>query len=423
MLDLKFIRENPEIVKKNTKKKFQDPNIVDKFLKKDKAYRKLLNESQNLRKQRNDLTNKISEKKKAKENPKKLFVEAKKLAKKIKSVEENIPQTKQEIDDLLWSIPNIMARDVPLGKDHTENIETGKYGKPKKFTFSPKNHVDLAENLGVVDFDGAARVAGKGFFYLIGDLALLNQALIRYTIDFMLKKNYAFIEPPLMLNREHVLTVMPSIDFEQHAYKIDGKDQYLIATSEHPLVAWFQNQVIDKSLLPIKLFGYSQCFRQEIGSHGIEEKGLFRTHQFNKVEQVVICDPEDSDKFYKEILKNSIDLYRKLGIPIRTLECCSGDLGDLKYKSEDVEVWSPTKNEYYEVGSCSNLTDAQARRANIKVFDGKDRFTPHTLNNTAIATSRCMVAILENYQQKDGSVKVPAVLQKYMNKKVIGKNA
>jgi len=328
----------------------------------------LIQKEQKLRARRNGITREINEKKKKKENIKDLLKEGKELPEKIKELTENINEKKEEVNELLYQIPNIIAKDVPLGKDHTENKETAKYGIPTTFDFKPKNHVDLAEALKIVDFDGSARVAGKGFFYLLGDLVKLNQAIIHFALDFMDKKGYTLVEPPLMLNRDHITTVMPSADFEEHAYKIEDRNQILIATSEHPLVVWFKDQVIEKKKLPIKLCGFSQCFRQEIGSHGIEEKGLFRTHQFNKIEQVVICEPGDSEKFYKEILANSIELFQKLGIPIRIYESCSGDLGDLKYKGEDVEAWSPIKKEYYEIGSCSNLTDAQARRANSSPF-------------------------------------------------------
>ena len=417
MLDIKFIRENPEKVKENIKKKFQDHKLklVDELLKKDEKYRKLLNDSQKIRARRNEITRDIAEAKKAKKDAKGLLQEAKELPEKLKAMDEEILRLKARIDEILLEIPNIIADDVPLGKNDKENVVTGTFGKPTKFEFAPKNHVEICETLGIADFEAASRVSGKGFFYLKGDLVRLNQALIHFALDFMVNKGYTPVEPPLMLEKDAIHGVMPFNDFQQHAYKIDGKDQYLIATSEHPLVAWFKDQVIDKKQLPIKLTGFSQCFRQEIGSHGIEEKGLFRTHQFNKVEQVVICEPEDSVKFYKELRQNSLDIYKELGIPIRTLESCSGDLSDLKFKGEDLEAWSPVKKEYYEVGSCSNLTEAQARRTNIKIFDGQKRYTPHSLNNTAIATSRCMVAILENFQNKDGSVSIPKALQPYMN--------
>ena len=416
MLDLKFIRENSDLVRKNIEKKFQHDKFkfLDELLEKDKKYREILYAVEQLRKRRNSLSKEISEKKKTGQDADKLLLEAKKLPEELSKKEEELSKLKEHITFLQLKIPNIIADDVPLGKSDKDNVVKRVIGRPPKFTFDVKGHVEIGESLGIADFDGASRISGRGFFFLKGDLARLNQALIRFTIDFMIEKGYTLVEPPLMLSGESIHTVMPFSDFQEHAYKIDGKDQYLIATSEHPLVAWFKGQVIEKPRLPIKLVGYSQCFRQEIGSHGIDEKGLFRTHQFNKVEQVIICEPEDSEKYYAEILRNSVELYQLIGIPIRIIECCSGDLSDMKYKSEDVEAYSPRKKDYFEVGSCSNLTTAQARRANIVVFDGRERYTPHTLNNTAIATSRCMVAILENFQNADGSVSIPDVLQRYM---------
>ena len=416
MLDLKFIRENSDLVRKNIEKKFQHDKFkfLDELLEKDKKYREILYAVEKLRKRRNSLSKEISEKKKTGQDADKLLIEAKKLPEELSKKEEELSKLKERITSLQLEIPNIIADDVPLGKSDKDNVVKRVIGRPPKFTFDVKDHVEICESLGIADFDGASRISGRGFFFLKGDLARLNQALIRFTIDFMIERGYTLVEPPLMLSGESIHTVMPFSDFQEHAYKIDGKDQYLIATSEHPLVAWFKGQVIEKPRLPIKLVGYSQCFRQEIGSHGIDEKGLFRTHQFNKVEQVIICEPDDSEKYYAEILRNSVELYQLIGIPIRIIECCSGDLSDMKYKSEDVEAYSPRKKDYFEVGSCSNLTTAQARRANIVVFDGRKRYTPHTLNNTAIATSRCMVAILENFQNADGSVSIPDVLQRYM---------
>ena len=416
MLDLKFIRENSDLVRKNIEKKFQHDKFkfLDELLEKDKKYREILYAVEQLRKRRNSLSKEISEKKKTGQDADKLLLEAKKLPEELSKKEEELSKLKEHITFLQLKIPNIIADDVPLGKSDKDNVVKRVIGRPPKFTFDVKGHVEIGESLGIADFDGASRISGRGFFFLKGDLARLNQALIRFTIDFMIERGYTLVEPPLMLSEESIHTVMPFSDFQEHAYKMDGKDQYLIATSEHPLVAWFKDQVIEKPRLPIKLVGYSQCFRQEIGSHGIDEKGLFRTHQFNKVEQVIICEPEDSEKYYAEILRNSVELYQLIGIPIRIIECCSGDLSDMKYKSEDVEAYSPRKKDYFEVGSCSNLTTAQARRANIVVFDGRERYTPHTLNNTAIATSRCMVAILENFQNADGSVSIPDVLQRYM---------
>ena len=415
MLDIKYIRENAEAVKENMKKKGDDPALVDELIQKDEVWRKLKHATQDIQKKRNDLTAAIAKTKKEGGDASKLLDEAKKIPEELKKNEEELTTLHKRITDLLYTIPNIMADSVPIGKDESENVETGKFGDVPSFDFEPKNHVQLCEALHLADFEGASRVAGNGFYYLKGDLVRLNQAIIHFALNFLAKQGYSLVEPPLMLNKDHTLTVMPAQDFEEHAYKIDGKEQFLIATAEFPLVAWFKDQVIDKKQLPIKLAGYSMSFRQEIGSHGIEEKGLYRTHQFNKVEQVIICEPEDSAKLYDELLNNSVELYNALEIPIRTLAMCSGDLGVTKHKQEDVEAWSPIKKEYYEVGSCSNLTDNQARRTNIKVFDGETRYVPHTLNNTGIATSRCMIAILENNQQKDGSIAIPKALQPLMS--------
>jgi seryl-tRNA synthetase len=312
---------------------------------------------------------------------------------------------------------------VPIGRSDAENVEIKKIGKPKEFDFPLKNHVELAESLGIADFDTSAKTSGSGFYYLLGDLALLNQALIRFGIDTMVSKGYKYVEPPLMI-RENILTgVYSTEEINAMSYKTEGEDLYLIATSEHPLIGMFINKTLKKENLPTKLSGYSMCFRKEVGSHGINEKGFFRTHQFNKVEMVVISRPEDSYKHYDEMLDIAIEIYKKLGIPTRVLECCSGDLGDLKAKSCDLEFWSPVEKKYKEVGSLTNMEEAQARRLNIKFVDEKnERRYVHTLNNTAIATSRALRAILENCQQKDGAIKVPEVLQGYMNgKKIIGK--
>ena len=416
MLDIKFIRENKELVKKNIKKRFQNDRLksVDEVIKKDEEYRKLLYQLEQLKHKRNIISKKINELRKADKNIKKVVLEAKKIPDKIRDKEEKVSKLKNEIKELLYKIPNIIHKSVPIGKDHTENVEMEKIGKPKKFDFDIKSHVELAENLGIVDFDNSAKVSGNGFFYLKGDLARLNQALIQFGIDFMIKKGYLLVEPPLMIRGEVLQGVYSHEEIEELSYKIEGEDLFPIATSEHPLIGMHINQTINSDELPLKICGYSQCFRKEIGSHGIDEKGLFRTHQFNKVEMVVICRPEDSYKFYDEMLKISKDIFKQIGIPTRVLECCSGDLGDLKAKSCDLEYWSPRKKGYSEFCSLTNMGDAQARRLNIKAEDKGKRFYVHTLNNTAIATSRAMVAILENNQTKKGEVKVPRVLQKYM---------
>lgn len=425
MLDIKFIRENPDKVKENIKKKFQNEKIkkVDELLEKDKKYRALLQESEKLRASRNKITGEINKLKKDGKDISKVVKEAKSIPDKIRKVEEGQNQLKKEIIEILYIIPNMIHKSVPIGKSDKENVEKEKIGKPKKFDFEIKSHVEIAEKLGVVDFDTSAKTSGNGFYYLKGDLALLNMALVNFARDYMVEQGYEYTEPPLMI-RENILTgVYSHSEIEEMSYKIEGEDLYLIATSEHPLIGMFINKTLKKEDLPIKITGFSACFRKEIGSHGIDEKGLYRTHQFNKQEMVVICEPEDSYKLYDEMLKHSKAIFKKLGLPIRELECCSGDLADLKAKSCDLEAWSPRKKEYFEITSLTNMEEAQARRLNIKITDGKEKYFAHTLNNTVIATSRAMVAILENCQNKDGSVTIPKALVPYMGgkTKIIGK--
>lgn len=420
MIDIKLIRESPELVKENIKKKFQDAKLqlVDKVKKKDEEWRKFKIEIDALRSDRNKVSLAISEAKKAKKDTKKLMVEAQKIPEKIAEIETKAAKLESEIQDLMYQIPNIIHSSVPLGKDSSENVEIKKIGTPKKFDFKLKNHVELAESLGVIDFDTSARISGNGFYYLIGDLALLNQALIRFGIDFMTRNGYTYIETPLMIHQDVVSGVMSFPEMNAMMYKIQDEDLFLIGTSEHSLIGYYKDKTLTHKDFPIKNTSYSMCFRKEVGSHGINEKGLYRTHQFNKVEMVVICHPDDSYKLYDEMLQNSIEIYKQLGIPTRVLECCSGDLADLKAKSCDLEFWSPVENKYVEIGSLTNMEEAQARRLKIKFIDknNEKRFA-HTLNNTAIATSRAMRAILENNQHKDGSVSIPEVLQPFMHGK------
>jgi len=419
MLDIKFIRENPDKVKQNIKKKFQDEKVkkVDELLKKDKDYRKLLQESEKLRSERNTITTEINKLKKEGKDISKLIKKAKNIPDEIKKIEETQNRLKKEIKIILYEIPNMIHKSVPIGKNENDNVVRDVIGKPKKLTFKVKSHVDIAEKLGIVDFNTSARTSGNGFYYLKGDLALLNMALINYARDYMVSQGYEYVEPPLMIREEVLTGVYSHGEIEQMSYKIEGEDLFLIATSEHPLIGMFINQTIKKEDLPIKITGFSACFRKEIGSHGIDEKGLYRTHQFNKQEMIVICEPEDSYKFYEEMMNHSKTIFKKLGLPIRERECCSGDLADLKAKSADLEIWGPRINDYFEITSCTNMEEAQARRLNIKVTDGKEKYFAHTLNNTVIATSRAMVAILENYQNKDGSVTIPKVLVPYMGGK------
>ncbi|MGV8150262.1 MAG: serine--tRNA ligase [Candidatus Woesearchaeota archaeon] len=417
MIDIKFIRENPEVVKENIRRKFQDNKIplVDEVIEIDKKIRELKGINDGLRYRRNTLSESINKLKKEGKDIKEILEEVKNIPQKIKDVETQLSELESRYKTIMMQIPNIMHESVPIGKDGSENVERERIGHYKMHDFEIKNHAELAESLSIADFESSAKTSGTGFFYLKGDLAVLNQALIRYGMDYMIEKGYTLVEPPLMIKKEICDGVVDFEFFKNMAYKIDGEDLYLIATSEHPLIGMFINKTIPEEMLPIKLVGFSQSFRKEIGSHGIDEKGLYRTHQFNKVEMVVICKPEDSYKYYDEMLNNIKGIFSGLEIPSRVLECCSGDLADLKAKSADLEAWSPRKKEYFEVGSCSNLTDAQARRLNIKYQDkhGNKEYV-HTLNNTAIATSRAMVAILENFQNKDGTVDIPKPLQKYM---------
>ncbi|MFH1592269.1 MAG: serine--tRNA ligase [Candidatus Woesearchaeota archaeon] len=426
MPDIRYIKENSNLVKENLKKRFQENKIplIDKVITGDTEWRKLKGELDQLRHERNSLSDSINKAKKQKNEhlARSLIEKAKDLPGKIIQTEEKTKAHETEIREILNQIPNMLHKSVPIGKDESQNKPRKKHGTPKKFNFKIKNHVELIEQLGIADFDSSARTSGKGFYYLQGKLAILNQALMRFAVDYMLKKKYTLVETPLMLRKKVVDGVVSFEDFQDMIYKIDGEDLYLIGTAEHSLIGKYINQVIPEEKLPIKLVAVSSCFRKEIGSHGINEKGLWRTHQFNKVEQIVICKPKESYKYFDELLKNSIDIYKKLNIPIRELEFCSGDIGDLKAKQIDIETFRPTTNHYEEVGSCSNLTDAQSKLLNLKSVNKKgERFFPHTLNNTALATSRAMVAILENYQLKDGSIKVPTVLQKYTSFKKIEK--
>ncbi|MFP4400476.1 MAG: serine--tRNA ligase [Candidatus Woesearchaeota archaeon] len=424
MIDIKLLREKPDMFKQNMEKKFRDPKIIDTVLKYDKEIRDIMQESQKLRHRRNEVSQGIAKAKKAKDETtaKKLMKEAKNIPDKIKSMEESLEKTKLKLDKLILQIPNLMHESVPVGKDDTENVEIRRWGEPRKFDFPVKNHVELLEYLGVVDFDTSSKTSGNGFYYLKGDLARLNQALIQYAIDFMIKRGYTYVEPPLMLHKEVLDAAMDTESFKDSIYSVKDEDLHLIGTSEHALLGLHTKEAIPENDLPKKYFSYSMCFRKEIGSHGINEKGLWRTHQFNKVEQFIFCKPEESYDFYDELLKNSEELFQGLGLPYRVIECCSGDLATWKAKSCDMEVYRPTTEDYGEITSLTNCTDFQARGLGIRVvYNDGNRTVLHTLNNTAIATSRAMVAIIENYQNKDGSIDVPKALVNYMGKSKIEK--
>lgn len=419
MIDINLIRKNPDLVKENIKKKFQNDKLklVDEVKKLDEDWRKLKFDEDKLRGDRNKISKKISELKKSGKKVEKELKSAKEIPTKIEKVQEKRKKLERKIKEIMFKIPNIMHESVPIGKDDSENVEIKKFGKIKKFDFKVLSHVELGEKLGILDFDDSAKVSGKGFYYLKGDLALLNVALINFARDFMVEKNFLYVEPPLMIRGDILRGVYSNEEIDEMSYKIEGGDLYLIATSEHTLIGQFMNKTFSEKDLPILQTGYSMCFRKEIGSHGIDEKGIFRTHQFNKQEMIVICEPKESYKWYDKMLRYSVDLFKKLDLPFRVLECCSGDLANLKAKSCDLEVWSPRQNEYKEITSLTNMEESQARRLNIKIENKGKRYFAHTLNNTVIATSRIMVAILENNQNKDGSINIPKVLQPYMNSK------
>jgi len=423
MLDIKFIREHPDIVRKDLQKRNEKEKLewLEDLLKKDAEYRQLLQENQRLRQRRNEITEEINKLKKQGEDIKDKIQEAKELPDKIKKSDEHLEELKNKIEYYLMRIPNILHGSVPVGKDANDNVAVKEWGEKPKFEFELKPHGELLQELGLADFEKAAEVSGHGFYYLMGDIARLELALVNFAVDSLAKKGYTLVEPPLMLRRKPYEGVTDLKDFETMMYKIDNEDLLLIATSEHPIGAMLMNETLDENKLPMKFVGYSPCFRKELGSHSIDTRGIFRVHHFNKVEQFVFCKPEDSWKFHEELLQNAEELFQKLKLPYRIVNICTGDIGIVAAKKYDIEAWFPRENLYREVVSCSNCTAYQAVRLNIKYRKGEEKEFVHTLNSTAIATSRAIRAIVENYQQKDGTIKVPTVLQKYMGKKVIGK--
>lgn len=419
MLDINLLRQNPKIVKDSLKKRGEKEKIkeVDDLLDKDKKYRQLLQNVQELRTKRNSAAKEINELKKAGKDIKAKIKEIKELPEKIKGIEQEMDVYQKKIRFYLLSFPNILDKSVPLGKSEADNKVIYKGGKKPEFKFKPKDHLELAENLGLIDREKAVKAAGAGFVYLREELALLDHALQRFAIDFLVKRGYKLIEPPFMMNRRAYEGAASLEDFEDVMYKIDNEDLYLIATAEHPAASMFMDETFNETDLPLKLVAFSPCFRKEVGAHGKYTRGLFRMHQFNKIEQFIFCEPDQSWKYFEELQKNSEDLYKALKIPYRVVEMCSVEIGKRAARQYDVEILM-ADGKYREAGSNSNCTDYQARRSNIK-YKEKQGMTAkgfvHTLNNTGIATSRVMVAILENYQQKDGSIKIPAVLQPYMN--------
>ena len=424
MLDIKLIRENPGLIRKNLEKRRDKEKIlwISKIKEIDASYLRIKKEVEILRHRRNVVSEEINLMQKQKQDITGKIKEIRKIPDEIKRLEEKLKSMKHEIDNYLLHLPNILDESVPYGKDDAGNVTVRKCGVAKKPKFELKAHGDIIELLEIGDFTKAAEISGAGFYYMFGKLAQLNLALMQFAIDNLVKKGFVLSIPPLMLRKEPYEGVTDLADFEKVMYKIEGEDLYLIATSEHSIATYFMNDILPEQDLPIKMVGFSPCFRKEIGSHGVDTRGLFRTHQFWKVEQFVFCNPKDSWKYHEEIQKNSEELYKKLKIPYRVVNVCTGDIGIIAAKKYDTEAWFPRQDAYKEVGSNSNCTDYQARRLNIKFTDknGEKRFL-HTLNNTAIATSRTLVAILENYQQKDGSIKIPAVLQKYCGFKTIEK--
>lgn len=418
MLDINFIRKNPDIVKKDLKKRHDEEKIawLDDLLKKDDEWKKIKQEADDLRARKNKASLEINGLKKQGKDISKLIKEIKELPDKIKNLEEKEAQLKEKLHFYLMRIPNILHDSVPCGKDASENVVVRKVGKPKKLDFEIKSHGEIMEELNIADFKRATKTAGAGFYYLKGPLALLDISLQRFAIDFLIKRGFTLIEPPFMMNRRSYEGVTELEAFEKVMYKIQDEDLYMIATSEHPMGAMYAGEVIDEKDIPIRFCGSSSCFRREIGSHGVDTRGVFRVHQFNKIEQFVFCKPEESWKMHEEIQKNSEDMYGELEIPFRVVSVCTGDIGIIAAKKYDLEAWSPREQQYFEVGSNSNCTAYQAARLNIKLQrkDGTREYM-HTLNNTGIATSRAMRAIFENYQNKDGSITIPKVLVPYMN--------
>ena len=427
MLDIKFLRSNPDDVKQNIKNKFQDEKLplVDEVIELDKRNREIKQEVEALRAEKNKASKEIG----AMMAQKKLE-EAEALKKKvaesngrINELSEEEKEVEEKIKKNMMIIPNIIDPSVPIGKDDSENVEVERFGEPVVPDFEIPYHTEIMESFNGIDLDAARRVAGNGFYYLMGDIARLHSAVIAYARDFMINRGFTYCVPPFMIRSNVVTGVMSFAEMDAMMYKIEGEDLYLIGTSEHSMIGKFIGTTLDKTELPQTLTSYSPCFRKEKGAHGIEERGVYRIHQFEKQEMIVVCEPEDSKEWYDKLWKNTVDLFRSMDIPVRTLECCSGDLADLKVKSVDVEAWSPRQKKYFEVGSCSNLGDAQARRLGIRIKGEKGSYFAHTLNNTVVAPPRMLIAFLENNLQADGSVKIPEVLQPYMggNKEITPK--
>ncbi|MDE7398515.1 MAG: serine--tRNA ligase [Oscillospiraceae bacterium] len=422
MIDIKFLRENPDVVKENIKKKFQDKKLplVDEVIELDAEYRKIIQRAETLRADRNRISKEIGGfmAKGMKDEAEKAKAQVAAFSKEQEELEAKEAEYSDKITKIMMTIPNIIDPSVPIGKDDTENVEIKRYGEPVVPDFEIPYHSEIMEKFNGIDLDSARKVAGNGFYYLMGDIARLHSAVISYARDFMIDRGFTYCVPPFMIRSNVVTGVMSFEEMDAMMYKIEGEDLYLIGTSEHSMIGKFIDTIIDEDTLPKTLTSYSPCFRKEKGAHGIEERGVYRIHQFEKQEMIVVCHPDESKMWFDKLWQNTVDLFRSMDIPVRTIECCSGDLADLKVKSYDVEAWSPRQKKYFEVGSCSNLGDAQARRLKIRVKgkDGKKYFA-HTLNNTVVAPPRMLIAFLENNLQADGTVRIPEVLRPYMGGK------
>lgn len=422
MIDIKFLRENPDLVKENIKKKFQDHKLplVDEVIELDQQRRENQAKADAIRAEKNKISKEIGAlmaqgKKEEAEEVKKKVAESSAL---LKELEEKEPILEEKVKSIMMRIPNIIDESVPVGKDDSENVEVEKFGEPVVPDFEVPYHTDIIDRFSGIDLDSARDVAGNGFYYLVGDIARLHSAVLTYARDFMIDKGFTYVIPPYMIRSDVVTGVMSFEEMDAMMYKIEGEDLYLIGTSEHSMIGRFINKMLDESQLPLTLTSYSPCFRKEKGAHGIEERGIYRIHQFEKQEMIVICKPEESMDWFNKMWSYTVELFRTLDVPVRTLECCSGDLADLKVKSIDVEAWSPRQKKYFEVGSCSNLGDAQARRLKIRVKDENgDKYLAHTLNNTVVAPPRMLIAFLENNLNEDGSINIPKALQPYMGGK------
>ena len=423
MIDIKFLRENPDIVRENIKKKFQDAKLplVDEVIELDAEKRATQQKADSLRASRNKLSKQIGalmgQGKKAEAEEVKAQVKAQ--SDELIAAEAKEKELDEKILKIMMTIPNIIDASVPVGKDDSENVEVERFGEPVVPDFPVPYHTEIMESFNGIDLDAARRVAGNGFYYLMGDIARLHSAVIAYARDFMIDRGFTYVIPPYMIRSDVVTGVMSFAEMDSMMYKIEGEDLYLVGTSEHSMIGKFIDQILPEAELPLTLTSYSPCFRKEKGAHGIEERGVYRIHQFEKQEMIVVCKPEDSMKWYDKLWKNTVDLFRSMDIPVRTLECCSGDLADLKVKSVDVEAWSPRQKKYFEVGSCSNLGDAQARRLRIRVNGENGKYLAHTLNNTVVAPPRMLIAFLENNLQADGSVLIPEALRPYMGGKEV----